>query len=460
MKTNLFISHANKTTDNELSLWLGLQLTKLGYDVWLDLMRLRGGESHWADIERAIRNDSAKFLYVLSDASNTTDPRISGPSKELSVALGIREKDVDFVIPLRSEPLSESTTIHLQGINAVDFHRRGWARGLSDLLDKLEMDGVTRSEGIGPSAVASWWRERCAMTEGVEDRDEVYWSNWFAVDNLPENIHYYSLGRAQADQLDMSSLGFPAFVEEKSKRLVTFASSDEVTRSVKAQNVNAQLAFGGKIYVESTKVKGFVQYGSNKPRISKRDARAAVVRLMGRAWEDALTNAKVRRHDMSGLHAFWFPANFAKSNKAYYGAVQKKRSYRQLVGVYKGRTWHFALSGHFLLDPKPMFVVRTHVLFSDDGKTIWESDRKLHRARRAACSQWWNDDWRDRLLAAMRWIAGDQEHLGICVSNGETVQVRTVPYQFLSPVGYKDPVRRSSLTYYEADDFDPDEADG
>jgi hypothetical protein len=28
----------------------------------------------------------------------------------------------------------------------------------------------------------------------------------------------------------------------------------------------------------------------------------------------------------------------------------------------------------------------------------------MHSARRRQCKSWWNDEWRDRILAAMTWL--------------------------------------------------------
>jgi hypothetical protein len=39
----LFISHANPE-DNAFTLWLGAKLTALGYQVFADILRLRGGD--------------------------------------------------------------------------------------------------------------------------------------------------------------------------------------------------------------------------------------------------------------------------------------------------------------------------------------------------------------------------------------------------------------------------------
>jgi len=104
------------------------------------------------------------------------------------------------------------------------------------------------------------------------------------------------------------------------------------------------------------------------------------------------------------------------------------------------RHWHFAVSAKPAVHPQPMLQVRAHVLFSDDGRTIWSSADAMHRARRSQCKQWWNDDWRDRILASMAWLVGDGTSLNLPVSAGSaTVVVDPRPLEFLSPVTLLEP---------------------
>src|SRR5207249_4576780 len=107
---------------------------------WCDLTKLLGGEDWWRDIEQALRDRTAKFLYVLSRTSNIKP----GPRRELQLAQGIgqRENLHDFIIPLHIDDLPHSEiNILLHPINAIPFER-GWAKGLNMLLEKLEQESV------------------------------------------------------------------------------------------------------------------------------------------------------------------------------------------------------------------------------------------------------------------------------------------------------------------------------
>src|ERR1051325_9992515 len=53
----VFISHANPES-NAFARWLGAKLAAMGFEVWADVMNLRGG-SDWArDLETALRHKS------------------------------------------------------------------------------------------------------------------------------------------------------------------------------------------------------------------------------------------------------------------------------------------------------------------------------------------------------------------------------------------------------------------
>ena len=77
----LFISHATPE-DNQFTMWLALRLAAEGYPVWCDLTKLLGGEPFWKEIETAIRERTCKFLFVLSQYSNSKE----GTRDELEVA--------------------------------------------------------------------------------------------------------------------------------------------------------------------------------------------------------------------------------------------------------------------------------------------------------------------------------------------------------------------------------------
>ena len=118
MKKTIFISHASPE-DNDFARWLSLQLIGLGYNVWCDVIKLRGGEDWWISIENEIRNNTIKFLVILSSHSNQKD----GVLKELAVASKVKKSDGDakFIIPLHIDnSLSyDDINIELNRLNSI-----------------------------------------------------------------------------------------------------------------------------------------------------------------------------------------------------------------------------------------------------------------------------------------------------------------------------------------------------
>ncbi|MCA9176847.1 MAG: toll/interleukin-1 receptor domain-containing protein, partial [Planctomycetales bacterium] len=98
----VFVSHANPE-DNAFATWLTLRLTREGYRVWCDVVKLRGGDDFWRNIEVAIRENTRRFIFVTSRASNQKP----GTLQELAVAAGVARQlnEPRFIIPIKVDDL-------------------------------------------------------------------------------------------------------------------------------------------------------------------------------------------------------------------------------------------------------------------------------------------------------------------------------------------------------------------
>lgn len=110
----------------------------------------------------------------------------------------------------------------------------------------------------------------------------------------------------------------------------------------------------------------------------------------------------------------------------------------------KKRFWHFGIHAKPRLYPEA-YIIKPHVLFSDDGRTIWDNKKRLHKARRSQCRNWWNSDWRDRVPAVMTWLSNEEGQIEIALGSDVTIQVLTYPLMFTSPVSYIEPGTNESL---------------
>ena len=205
MRDMLFVSHANPE-DNEFALWIALQLAQAGYPVWCDLTRLLGGEFFWNNIEQAIRERTIKFLFVLSRSSNDRQ----APKDELEIALKVQRSENlhDFVIPIWIDDLPpRDFYVRLTNINAIPFRGR-WAKGLAQLLAKLEEDRVPKRDNFTPLTVSSWWREHFSASAGVKSDPETLLTNWYEVEPAP--IYFHTLESKGRPLAVPDTLPYPA----------------------------------------------------------------------------------------------------------------------------------------------------------------------------------------------------------------------------------------------------------
>lgn len=444
----LFVSHANPE-DNVFTQWLALRLAREGYPVWCDLTKLLGGETFWRDIEKAIRERTAKLLFVLSRASNTKD----GALNELDLALGVERRDklTDFVIPLRVDDLPfGDINIEIRRKNAIDFSQ-GWAAGLARLLEKLAKDSVPTDPRFTPAAVTQWWQGSHAGNELLVQSQDMHLSNWFPIEALPTAIFVHELSANATWNGSAWHLDQPA--HRIGHHTVSFAPRSDF----------------GDLFGHSHQILLDYALSSNDPGLplTARQFRDSVVHLLRLAWDRAvrqrgLPQKALARHRCAsyfskGLYdtarvSFELPDGFSGSR----GLVGHKTVWSAASQKKVRRYWHYGLSADARLFPMPVVILNGHIFFSNDGKTIWDSPKRLHAARRSLGGSWWNDDWRDRLLAAASWIADTKPHIALPVASGQSILISTTPVPFEASISYRDSfARHAELNEIVFEDAEP-----
>jgi hypothetical protein len=149
----------------------------------------------------------------------------------------------------------------------------------------------------------------------------------------------------------------------------------------------------------------------------------------------------------NGRQCVYFTQDMFKTKLQSFEIPDLLSGRRSLIGQVKGKTWHFGISADISLEPVLAYIIRPHVLFSDDGKNIWTSTDRLHRTRRSACKNWWNQHWRDRILAAMYFLAqkSDGNELRVHLSSNESIRISIKPVTFDCLVSYEDSLVTSDL---------------
>jgi len=456
MARNLvFISHANPE-DNEFSRWLALQLAKNGYRVWCDLTRFLGGEDFWSEIERAIREETCKFIYILSQSSNHRD----GTLKELRLAINVARLNCfkDFVIPVKVDSLQhEETNVELGRLIAVDCSNR-WDKGISSLIDKLEEDKVAKDERFSPDSVASWWKGFCNNQCRVQTGQQKYVSNWYKVIEPLPDIKIHSL-KSSHDFLLIRPLRYPK--RRNGASIITFADAKDICEAWNSPDcVEKSFSIAIDKFREGVQDLG----------IRREDAQRILVDLMRQAWEKNISSFGMWRYRMSSRRTVGYYCDGVLGGNRVevpLSLVGQKNSSRGVVGfrirkdlkgqVIGKRHWHFAVEMRPILRPILAYALMPHVVFSNDGKNILESKEALHRLRRSMCKDWWNADWRDRLLGTFNHLCRGSDYLNLEVGSGLHLAVEARPTLFASSVCFFDPSGQNLPGDPGEEDFDNSE---
>jgi TIR domain-containing protein len=435
MRDTIFVSHANPD-DNRFARWLALRLARDGYKVWSDVTGMLGGEDIWKDVERLLRDRTVKFIYVLSRASNQRD----GVLQEVQIATTVARRlgFADFVIPAKIDDLPHADmNIHVNRLFATPFHESP-AGGYAMLLEKLRRDEVPKNSDQPAGVVGRWWSEHLNPAAGISETPEDYLSNWFPITKMPHLTYFHELATPPPDGLPAHRVGV-----WRRPYLVSFAPPQDIAQE-----------FGSGVPIRDTRTWAtatLVEKGA--ATIARREARDLVSRILRISWERFVEARGLSAYVMANkVMCSYFTTKLVGEGRVPFRSAEGAAGSRQLVGhrtqskrVADGvfepvkQYWHYGIDARPLVYPAYAYALRAHVLFSHDGLNIWQSAGALHRTRRSACRDWWNDAWRDRLLASVSWLASGRAAISIEVGTGTQLEVGCGPLRFQSPVSYVDP---------------------
>jgi hypothetical protein len=397
-RTIVFISHATPD-DNPFASWLTTQLSLSGYEVWADFDRLEGGELFWDTIEDVIRNRAAKVVVAASGLAQTRP----GVLDEIALALSV-ERSLglsNFVIPLRiDETPYGDFRANIARRNIIDFHGN-WAAGLGSVLKALEADGVSMEPRTSERDLGKLIQERLRLKKELLAIPDPVSVNWIQVTQWPSAIHALSLSvpahrvSAQSKVADFPNVQFADL-------LISFASA--ATFSTGLSGVGASSA--GSVATSEFLRGRWSQLPSLRPHIAQR----MMSNLLRQAWERfARSRGLIPFALASGTNCWFFANGRIEGNKVSFRDELGKKRTKALVGFSQKRSvyWHFAAELKPLPNHPDKLVVKPHVVFSEDGTTPLESAARMHALRRGFCKSWWNDRWRDLIVAFLTHLSDE-----------------------------------------------------
>jgi len=435
VRDHLFVSYA--TEDGAFAEWLTLKLTALGYKVWCDRIKLLGGESYPSDIDRAIKEQTFRFLALLSRHSIAKP----NPTKERTLALNLaRQRKEDFLIPLNLDGLGATDLDWMNSdLTFIPFHPN-WATGLRQLVTKLEQMGAPRAPTAGSKAVESWLDARDALPV----RAETLWTNLLEVKNLPSRIIRCEWQRPL--KID-DGVAWPSHPDGDRARWslerppIAFAAPERVTEH--PWDVRP----------------------SGGPSL-----RNVMVHLLRRAVEQ---HARTRGLTWIAADKIgYFSAGALPNDRIDFVRWDGRKTHVRTIGFRtvrrRGREtklrYHLAptIFADLRLIPRPVVQLGLRLQwFGEDGKPLPKG--ATHAVTRDVRGNWWNHKWIARVFAVASWLADGADEFRPCPSLSLSVAGR--PLSLASPVGFADDDLSADEDddvdgVIEADEWEDEEAEG
>jgi hypothetical protein len=420
-RTTVFVTHA-APDDNEFALWLSSKLAIAGYRVWIDRRRLRGGDDAWDQIESALRNESIKQIVVF-----TRHIKKPGVKKELAIGDVMRRKlnDPAFIVPIRNDDIAyaDAPPEFLRG-HIINGHPN-WHDCFKELLETLEEARVPKSPSPDADSLRRIVEAREDGRRFVVRRSETALTNWFEI-KPPPRIRYYRFEGLQ-DQINAWVKGCTIPTVTMGRLVGAFA--DPAAFSA-ASTFEQQTPTAYDIAFDE-----FIGARNLGPYLDRSSATNDVVNLLRQHFDAIARNRGLLPIEFASKEVGWFfPDGILPENKIVFDAPDGRRVRRAMSGKFKGLRWHVCLLAKPRIWPELVYRIHANVVLSADGKIPLPGER-THKRRRRLTKSWWNDVWRDRLVAAMHFLA-DENPAIVAVAGNDSFQISTWPLLLEIPVSY------------------------
>lgn len=421
----IFISKATPE-DDEFVLWLAPRLEAAGYTIFADILTLEPGDRWRKQVTNTLQDKSIKMLLCCRDSTLQKD----GVQEEIGIASDlVRElSDPRFIIPLRLEKFKK--VFGIGELQWVDF-LGGWASGLQDLLETLDIQKVPRlSEKIVINPNWESYKKRLAVR--VEQSPEILTSNWVRILSVPDYIRYYepsgALNQVVLKQMCQISK-YPT--EIRFRGFFSFATPEEINR---------EFANAGKFVVKlEIPFNQFLEQGCKSPDIHSRDAQNLVSSMFRRAWENFCRSKNLSMYAFSSQLAFYVGEEQVTLGKRISWGEQGQRRSSMLRNSAGGKVWQYGVSASPNFWPFPHFKMKSRVVFAElvakqkSGSVIDDSSQQ-HRLRRSVCKGWRNKTWHGRFMTFLQFLSNDSQFIDLPLSETNLIRLDVNPMFVSCPV--------------------------
>lgn len=420
-KDKIFISHVSPD-DNYFTAWLSAKLKILGYKVWVELDELKSGDAFWPEIEDAIRNQSIKFIPVISQAyiEKVKNPS-SGIFKELSCADRIQSIK-NFISPVKIDAVDEDIfPVQIMGLHSIDFYNN-WQTGLERLIESFEKEKIIKNESDAENPLP-FWLDAFKVNHILNKKEETVYTNWFPF-SLPEKLYIHR--PVILNKIDQHDISY-SYLEYSDRHICFFPSTDY------PENIQCLSSYEFVIYdiwnEQVIPVDDFLAF--NEPR-------KKIVELVNKTIGEYFFQQGAKKYEQANETVFYFPATSENKKRISLKSIGKTNV--SITGKNKDVFWSFGISSYAILYPFPYIKISSHIIFESTGFQPLEQD-DMFGYRRQFGSSWFNRDWLDTLIGMMFKISGMNAEKKLVIAVGKEVSliINALPYNLQTNFGYDEP---------------------
>ncbi len=412
MRDHLFVSHASE--DDDFAEWLTLKLTAEGYKVWCDHVKLLGGESYPKDIDKAIKNQTFRFLALMS-RSSLFKPN---PLKERTLALNIAKERENFVIPLNVDGLTTKEIDWMTSdIIFIPFHHT-WFSGLEQLLTNLSRARAPRTAVDGRAAVREWYEQ----IDVLMHKPEQISSNLVPITEIPKHVYKCDV----PSEIDSGQLlcEWPFYLQDATTAWSFQVPAPPMSNSIdvvdkyewsKEQNLNGMKSFD----LTSAVIRRSMEHLCLRKGLVRSQDRRHLYFKSGLTPDDRLRTEK--------------PVDSRRFVKSI-----GMRRYKTLAdGIEKKETSLYHLSPQFkpflARFSQPVMAMRIYVFWTDfEGRP--RSPRKAFRLRRKLARTWYNEQWFRRQTAILGWLTDWEPECTVVATPKGNLKIKNQTLTTTSPL--------------------------
>jgi hypothetical protein len=410
---HLVIDHVD--ADGGLALWLARRLTLAGYRVWCRGLAPLAGSSANDTVRSLLNSRALRYVAVLSpEAIGDLEFTVR---RNAALAVGAH-RGSPILIPAIARPIDTNLLDQeTRGLTPARFDA-SWASGLKDIESTLVSVNCPRMpEGGGALAIRSYFPD-----EIIRSEPEVLASNLFRVSKFPEVIHRFYAAIPMGDD-NSPLIGQWAFRKVSDTHFLSF------------QHPPPQLAVDYGITTKG---------GSVWTAISEMDG-IPVGDLLTELIKKAFY-AECRRRGLqlcSDRGMVYFPADLLKNDILKLERLDGSQTHFSVVGErthgwgHRASKYRYHIAPVFVPKGNPAsgyeIIIRIRVHITDLAGNLYPG-RAAHIRRKKLCKSWWNEEWLNRVMGVMQFLAENGQQIAIGASDDERITVDRLPRTYLSPI--------------------------